>query len=69
MLRLRLSWEAAHCHLWAVGRKGWKQMMSIFFSPGISVESGKQKEGEGPIQGIIKAVCIPFSVVNNWNFI
>lgn len=31
--------------------------------------SGKQKEGERPIQGIIKAVYIPFSVVNNGNCI
>lgn len=44
-------------------------MMSIFFSPGILVESGKQKEGERPIQGVIKAVYIPFSVVNNGNCI
>lgn len=69
VLRLRLSWEAAHCHLWAVGRKGWEQMRSIFFSHGILVESGKQKEGERPLQGIIKAVYIPFSVVNNGNCI
>lgn len=42
---------------------------SAFFFPGALIESGKQKQGERSLQGIIKAVCIPLSVVNNGNCI
>lgn len=35
------------------------------FSPDTLIESGKQKQGERAVQGRIKAVYIPFSVVNN----
>lgn len=40
---------------------------SVFFFPDALIEPGKQKQGERSLQGIIGAVCIPLSVVNNGN--
>lgn len=42
---------------------------SVFFFPDAFTESGKQKQGERSLQGIIEAVCVPLSVVNNGNCI